>query len=71
MTRFNWSHTIWSTRTVEEYLTWIDVRLQLFESYCVKSIQGCFVKPDFWFILCDNRTTNVTDKLNQILANKK
>lgn len=67
ITRFNWPHETWNNRSVQDYMSWLNVRFNLFKKITVSSIQNCHVKPDFWCILCDDKSINVTQELTCIL----
>lgn len=67
VSRFNWPHPKWKGVSPSEYRKWFDYRVKLFLDFTLPSIENCYVKPDVWFLLIDNRLINVKSILSSVL----
>lgn len=63
ISRFNLPHRIWADRSAEEYLAWLDARIELFRTLTARSLRNCYDKPDRWLIMVDTRTHDFLDQL--------
>ncbi len=68
VSRFNWPHPQWKNRHISEYKKWIDDRINVFAKYTLQSVKNCYVKPDIWFLMLDNRIVDCTSQLRSILG---
>ncbi|MGK7894650.1 MAG: glycosyltransferase [Xenococcus sp. (in: cyanobacteria)] len=62
VSRFNCPHRVWNDRTLEEYNNWLQLRLDLFSRYTLKSYKNLDTKPDSWILLVQREKLS-----NQIL----
>jgi hypothetical protein len=69
VSRFNCPHPIWKDKTIEEYISWLQVRLDLFHLYTLKSYKNLNTKPDKWILLVDKKKlyNNIEKKLCELL----
>jgi Putative rhamnosyl transferase len=68
VTRFNWPHPKWHRVSEPVYLEWLEDRIKAFKKFTVPSISNCYIKPDCWFILCDDSVCkDIAERLSSIL----
>ena len=60
LTRFNLQYEADSHPGIEE--NWLATRMQLFEHYCLPSVQKQTVQDFIWVLLCDCDTPDVYKK---------
>ena len=66
ISRFNWPHPAWNTRTEQEYLDWVQGRLKLFADLTAPSVRNGHGKIDRWLILIDTRKVDIRTELKAI-----
>lgn len=69
VSRFNLPHPTWASRSKDEYKEWLAIRLSLFQSYTLASYRNCYKKPDYWLILVDDSTFDVSSMLLSVVEN--
>ncbi len=59
VSRFNWPHPIWKTRSAEAYRDWVQGRVKLFADFTAPSVRNGHGQIDRWLILIDTRQVDV------------
>jgi hypothetical protein len=68
VSRFNWPHPKWKDRHILEYQKWVEERIEIFAQYTLKSVKNCYIKPDIWFLMVDNRIVDCVSQLRSLLG---
>jgi len=68
LTRFNWPHPVWETRSKADYAAWLEERLELLQKYTIPSVRNNQRKPDMWAILAQAHTPEFDARLEEALT---
>ena len=66
LTRFSLPHPIWTSRSVDEYAAWLEVRLELLERFTVPSVRNLYVKPDRWLIFAGAHEVEFIKRIEKV-----